>query len=120
MFSIFDKLDDKAVTIIANDAQVINFIVNDCLKSIDIKTMSWLSPSAVTADSLEKLIENENSKTLTEDEELESKIVTLSFDFLSKLYKNIQVISPKQIQMVSIIMIIVKTKCIFPNLIRQN
>lgn len=90
-------MDDKGVTILANDVQVINFI-NDCLKSIDIEAMTWLSP-ATNEDNLEKLIEYEN-KPQTEDEKLESKIVTLSFDFLSKIYKNIQVLSPQQIKMV--------------------
>lgn len=96
LFSILDQMDDKGVTILANDVQVINFI-NDCLKSIDIEAMTWLSP-ATNEDNLEKLIEYEN-KPQTEDEKLESKIVTLSFDFLSKIYKNIQVLSPQQIKM---------------------
>lgn len=85
------------MTILVNDAQVIN-LINDCLKFVQVETMTWLSPAA-NGDNLEKLIESEN-KPLSEDEELESKIISMSFDFLSNIYKNVQVISQKQIQMV--------------------
>ena len=70
----------------------------DCLQSINVEKVDWLSPTACT-DNLQKLIDNEK-KALTEDEELEENIVLQSLNLLSRLYKMLDFISTKQIQLV--------------------
>lgn len=97
IFSILEKMEDNAVAVVANDPQIINFYIN-CFQSIDVKTMPWLSPTFCT-DNLQKLVACEQ-KPLTEDEKLEEKIVLQSLNFLSRIFRNVKLLSSKQVQLV--------------------
>ena len=82
IFQILTSLDDSSVDVAAQDPKIVDCF-KDCLKTVDLQTMPWLSPSASSDVELLRQVE---AKLLSDDEELEEQIINHTLLLLQRLY----------------------------------